>query len=140
MPTNFIASYRELPVYQMAFQGSVSIYYWAQPLLETSDADVIRSLLATSRAICAHIAAAWSQRRQREGFIDNFSTAQLAASEMQSWIEAAIVTGDLTPDAGQDLHDHYRDLYVALDQLMARALTKPQLPQNIPANSLPATA
>jgi len=140
MPTNFIASYRELPVYQMAFQGSVGVYHWAQPLLETSDADFIRSLLATSRAICAHIAAAWSQRRQTEGFIGNLSTAQLAATEMQSWIEAAIVAGELTPDAGQDLHDHYRDLYAALDQLMTNALAMPQISAKTAMNALPATA
>lgn len=140
MSINFIASYRELPVYQMAFQGSIAVYHWAQPLLATSDADFIRSLLAHSRAVCAHIAAAWSQRRHPEGLITHLSTAQLAATEMQSWIEAAIVAGELPPDAGQDLHDHYRSLYVALDQLMAKALTVPQLPQNTPANPLLATA
>ncbi|NEQ44347.1 MAG: four helix bundle protein [Leptolyngbya sp. SIOISBB] len=140
MSIHVIASYQQLPVYQMAFQGSTTVYHWAQPLLATSDADVIGQLLTLSRAICADIAAAWSQRRQRAGFISHLSTAHLAATEMQSWIEAAIVTGALTPDTGQDLHDHYRDLSTALDQLMATAVAVPQLSEKTSVNALPATA
>jgi len=140
MSFNHVTSYRELPVYQMAFQGSIAVFHWAQPLLETSEADFIGQLLATSRAICAHIAAAWSQRRHRAGFIGHLSTAQLAATELQSWIEAAIVAGELPPDAAQDLHDHYRALYTALDQLMATACAVPQLFATTAVNALPATA
>lgn len=140
MQTNCTADYRDLSVYQMALQGSVTIYHWAQPLLETSEADLIRQLLATSRAICVHIAAAWSQRRHREGFIGHLSTAQLIATELQGWLEAAIVAGEFTPDIAQDLHEHYRALYIALDQLMAKALTVPHLARPSAATHLPATA
>lgn len=140
MSINLTTTYRKLPVYQRAFHGSIVIYHWAQPLLETSDASFIRPLLATSRAICTHIATAWSQRRNREGFIGNLSTAQLATADMQSWIEAAIVAGILTPDAGQDLYDYYRELYTALDQLMATPLTASIPLKRTPENALPATA
>jgi len=93
-------------VYQMAVQGSVKLHRWAQPLLETSDIDLIRQVLATAQAVCVNITAAWGQRQCREGFIGNLSTAQLEASEMQIWIEAAIAAGYLDPDSGQDLYDH----------------------------------
>jgi four helix bundle protein len=112
-----------LQVYQMAFQGSVAVARWAQPLLETSEVYLIQQFLATSQAVCAHLAAAWGQRQQRESFIAALSTAQLQAAEMQTWIEAAIAADYLAPDAGQDLYDHYRSLYNALDQLMAIAST-----------------
>ncbi|MEM6433486.1 MAG: four helix bundle protein [Cyanobacteria bacterium P01_D01_bin.115] len=140
MTTHRITSYQQLSAYQMAFQGSIAVYHWAQPLLETSDADVVGQLLTLSRALCADIAAAWSQRRQRAGFISHLSTAHLVATEMQSWIEAAIVTGALTPDAAQDLHDHYRDLSTALDQLMATAVAVPHRSEKDSVNVLPATA
>jgi four helix bundle protein len=112
-----------LQVYQMAFQGSVAVARWAQPLLETSEVYLIRQFLATSQAVCTHLAAAWGQQRHREDFIAALSTAQLQAAEMQTWIEAAIAAGYLAPDAGQDLYDHYRSLYTALDHLMATAST-----------------
>ena len=108
-----------LQVYQMAFQGSVVVARWAQPFLETSEIYLIQQFLATSQAVCAHLADAWGQRQHQESFIAALSTAQLQAAEMQTWIEAAIAAGYLAPDAGQDLYDHYRSLYIALDQLMA---------------------
>jgi len=140
MTIDFIASYRELLVYQMAVQGSIAVYRWAQPLLETSDIYLIRQFLTTSRAVHSHIATAWGQRRHRENFIADLSSAQWEAAEMQIWIEAAITAGYLTPNPGQDLYDHYRTLYTALDQLMATAAVVPNLPENLPANPLPATA
>ena len=129
-----------LQVYQMAFQGSLAVSRWAQPLLETSEVYLIRRFLATSRAVCDHLASAWGQRRYREGFIADLSNAQLEAAEMQTWIEAAIAAGYLAPDAGQDLYDHYRYLYTAFDQLMATAATAPSLLEKTLEKPLPAIA
>lgn len=129
-----------LQVYQMAFQGSVAVARWAQPFLETSEIYLIQQLLATSRAVCDHLAAAWSERRHLERFIAALSTAQLQAAEMQTWIEAAIAAGYLTPDAGQDLYDHYRSLYNALDQLMATASTATISLEENAETALPAIA
>lgn len=112
-----------LQVSQMAFRGSVAVARWAQPLLETSEVYLIQQFFATSQAVCDHLDVAWSQRQHREGFIAALSTAQLQVAEMQTWIEAAIAAGYLAPDAGQDLYDHYRSLYTALDQLIVIAST-----------------
>ena len=129
-----------LQVYQMAFQGSVAVTRWAQPLLEISEVYLIQQFLATSQAVCAHLAGAWGQRQHQESFIAALSTAQLQAAEMQTWIEAAIAAGYLAPDAGQDLYDHYRSLYIALDQLMATASTATISLEENAETALPAIA
>jgi four helix bundle protein len=129
-----------LQVYRMAFQGSVVACRWAQPLLEATDVYLVQQFLATSQAVRAHIAAAWGRRHQRKAFIAGLSTAQLAAAEMQTWIEAAIAAGYLDPGAGQDLYDHYRSLYTALDQLMAVAATAASLSEKKAKSTLPVTA
>lgn len=140
MTLHFITSYQQLPVYQMAFQGSITTYHWVRPLLETSEADLLPQLSATAQAVRAHIVAAWRQRQHQAAFVSELSLAQLAVTEMQRWIEAAIIVGHFDPDAGQDLYDHYRDLYAALDQLMAAALAVPHLVAETAATPLPATA
>ncbi|WOD37187.1 four helix bundle protein [Nodosilinea sp. E11] len=129
-----------LQVYQMAFQGSVAVARWAQPLLEASEVYLIQQFLATSQAVRAHLAAALGQRRHHEGFIAALSTAQLQSAEMQTWIEAAIAAGYLAPDAGQDLYDHYRSLYTALDHLMATASTATISLEKNAETALPAIA
>ncbi len=127
-------------VYQMAVQGSVAIHRWAQPLLETSEIDLIQQCLATSRAVHSYIVTAWSHKHNQESFIGNLSAAQLEAYEIQIWLEAAIAAGYLDPNSGQDLYDYYRNLYKTLDQLMEAALEAPKPIKKTLAPSFPATA
>lgn len=113
-----VHSFRELRVYQLAFQHSVDLYKLVQPLAEDSDTRLACQLLATSRAIRAAIARAWGKRRDRPALISQLSVAHLQTTEMQIWLEAAIHAGYLDADAGQSLCDRYRHLGTALDQLM----------------------
>ena len=117
-----VHSFRDLQVYQLAFDGSVDLYHLIHPFPEGFDVHLARKLLSTSCAVRANIAAAWGKRRHLAALIDHLSMAQLEAAEMQIWIEAAIGAGYLTADAGQGLYDRYRCIDVALDQLMASAV------------------
>jgi len=135
-PTNYLETQQ---VHQMTFQGLKAVAHWAQPRLDTSEVYLIRQFLATAQAVCAHLTTALGQRRHCEGFITALSAAQLQAAEMQTWIEAAIAAGYLTPDAGQDMYDHYRRLYTALDHLMAMASTALIPLENASENALQVT-
>ncbi|WP_169613716.1 four helix bundle protein [Nodosilinea sp. P-1105] len=119
---NFVHSYRDLQVYQLAFEGSVDLYRLIHQFPQGFDTYLAAKLLSTSRAVRANIAAAWGKRRNLAALIGHLSTAQLEAAEMQIWIEAAIAAGYLTAGVGQGLYDRYRCIYVALDQLMASAM------------------
>ena len=118
----FVHSFRDLQVYQLAFEGSVELYHLIQQFPQGFDIYLAGKMLSTSRAVRANIAAAWGKRRNLEALIGHLSTAQLEAAEMQIWIEAAICAGYLNADAGQGLYDRYCCIYVALDQLMASAV------------------
>lgn len=135
-----IQSFRDLQVYQLAYKCSVEVYTLVQTFPENSNPFLTRQLLATSRAVRAHIVAAWSQRRNRETLIGKLSAAQLQAAEMQTWLEAAIGAGYLDGETGQDLYNRYRQLYTALDQLMVTAPTGSTRLEKTPKNNLPATA
>lgn len=116
-----IYRFQDLQVYQLAFGCSSDLYGLLQQFSESGNLPLTRKLLATSHAVRANIAVAWSKRRNPVALIDHLSTAQLAAADMQLWLEAAIATGYLTADAGQDLYDRYRCIYLALDHLMENA-------------------
>lgn len=140
MPKNSIRSFRNLQVYQLAFRCSVDLYDLTQTFPEDSNTNLAQKLLTTSRAVCAHIAAAWGKRRHRTNLISHLSTAQLETTEVQIWIEAAIAAGYLGPDTGQDLCDRYRYLAAALDQLMANASLGTKRWEESDGEALPATA
>lgn len=115
-----IQSFQDLQVYQVAFRCSVDVYDLIQPFPE-AERPLALKLLSTAHAVRAQIAAGWSQRRNRTELLIQLSAAQLATTEMQRWLEAAMAFGYLDADAGQDLYDRYRNLYAVLDQLMETA-------------------
>lgn len=119
--TTSTLTFRDLQVYQLAFRCSADVYHLTQQFPE-AERPLALKLLSTAHAVRAQIAAAWGQRRNRTELLLKLSAAQLAAMEMQRWIEAAFAFGYLDVDAGQDLYNRYRHLYTALDQLMATAV------------------
>jgi len=105
-----------------------------------SDRASALKLSSTAHALRAQIAAAWGQRRNRTELLLKLSAAQLAAMEMQRWLEAAIAFGYLDADAGQDLYDRYHNLDAALDQLMETAAMGASRLEASFADDLPASA
>ncbi|MGP1385385.1 MAG: four helix bundle protein [Thainema sp.] len=133
-------SFQDLQVYQLAFQCSVDLYNLAEQFPDMADMALTQKLLATSRTVRAEIAAAWGQRRNRVALLGKLSAAHLATTEMQTWLETAIAVGDLDADAGQTLHERYRAIGMALDQLMATAAGQGDTWAENPEDTLPATA
>ncbi len=116
-----IYRFQDLRVYQLAFGCSADLYRLLQQFSESGNLPVARKLLATAHAVRANIAVAWGKRRDPVAMIDHLSAAQLAAADMQLWLEAAISVGCLTAEAGQNLYDRYRCIDLALDHLMENA-------------------
>ncbi|MGD1932544.1 MAG: four helix bundle protein [Leptolyngbyaceae cyanobacterium] len=139
MPANF-HSFQDLHVYQWAFKSSVDVYEQVQQFPADSDVRVARQLLATSRAVRAHIAAAWGKRRDREALLSKLSDAHFEATEMQIWIGSAIAAGYLDGEPGQDLCDRYHCIEAALDQLMESASNRVTRLAASDDDVLPATA
>lgn len=135
-----IQRFQDLQVYQLAFRCSVEVFTLAQQFPEDEDRYLVLKLLSTSRAVRAQIAAAWGWRRHRAVLLTKLSAAQLAAADMQTWLEAAICLGYLKPEAGQALHDRYRYLYTVLDQLMETAATGATRLEASLEHDFPATA
>lgn len=134
-----IQSFQNLQVYQLAFRCSVDIYHLIQ-LFPDAERPLALKLSSTAHAVRAQIAAAWGQRRNCAGLLIKLSAAQLAATEMQRWLEAAMAFGYLDVDAGQDLYDRYRNIYGALDQLMATAAARTTQSRGNFEDDLPASA
>lgn len=135
-----VQSFQDLQSYQLAFHCSIDIYHLIQPFPDAERLLALK-LLSTAHSVRAQIAAGWGQRRNCEGLLIKLSAAQLATTEMQRWIEAAIAFGHLDAEAGQDLYDRYRTLYGALDQLMETAAVSTTQPATASfEDDLPASA
>ncbi|NMF84123.1 four helix bundle protein [Nodosilinea sp. P-1105] len=118
---DFIHSYQELQVYQLAFNCSVDIYRLSRGFPEEEQDLLTRQSLTASRSVCASIAEAWGKRRYRKAFVAKLSDAQAEAAEMQTWVQVAVRCGYLDCQAGQELVGHYRTIFAALERLVENA-------------------
>lgn len=114
---DFIHSYQELQVYQLAFNCSMEVYRLSRGFPDEEKELLMRQSLRASRSVCANIASAWGKRRYRKAFVAKLSDAQAEAAEMQTWVQIAIRCGYLDCEAGQELFGHYRTIFAALDRL-----------------------
>jgi len=118
---DFIHSYQELQVYQLAFQCSTKVFQLSRQFPPEERVLLTRQSLAASRSVCASIAEAWGKRRYRKAFVAKLSDAQAEASEMQTWVQFAVRCGYLNREVGQELFGRYRLIDAALDQLIENA-------------------
>ena len=118
---DFIHSYQELQVYQLAFKCSMDVYRLSRGFPDEEKDLLTRQSLTASRSVCASIAEAWGKRRYRKAFVSKLSDAQAEAAEMQTWIQTAIRCGYLPQEVGQELFGRYRLIFAALDRLIDNA-------------------
>ena len=116
--SDFIRSYQELEVYQLAFKCSTHIFQLSRQFPAEERILLTRQALTASRLVCTGIAQAWGQRRYRQTFIAKLSDAQAEAAEMQTWVLFAVQFGYLKREAGQKLLGRYRLIFAALDRLI----------------------
>ncbi|NEQ29564.1 MAG: four helix bundle protein [Leptolyngbya sp. SIO4C5] len=118
---DFIHTYQELQVYQLAFNCVNEVYHLSRSFPKEEEALLTRQTLTASRAVCASIAEAWGKRRYRKAFVAKLSDAQAEAAEMQTWIEIAVLCGYLSREVGQELSGQYRLIFAALERLIENA-------------------
>jgi len=58
----------------------------------------------SSRSVCANLAEAWRKRRYEAAFLLKLNDAEAEATETQTWLEFAVKSGYLAPEAGRDLY------------------------------------
>ncbi|MGP1385384.1 MAG: four helix bundle protein [Thainema sp.] len=118
---DFIQSYQELQVYQLAFKCSTQIFQLSRQFPAEERVLLTRQALTASRSVCASIAEAWGKRRYGKAFVAKLNDAQAEAAEMQTWVQFAVEFGYVKPEVGQALVGRYRIIFAALDRLIEDA-------------------
>lgn len=118
---DFIRSYQELQVYQLALRCTNQLYHLSRQFPEEEKPLLTRQFLSASRSVCTNLAEAWGKRRYRGAFVAKLSDAQSEAAEMQTWIEIAVRCGYVDTEIGQELFGHYCTIFAALECLVENA-------------------
>ena len=109
--------YKELLAYQLAFNEAMRLH-WLLPNLPEEESPLVFRLREVSKEVCAHLAAAWEQRRYANSFEAKLSEAKAAAAKVQTWVAFAVECGYVSLEDGQIHCDLCGDVVVEIEHLI----------------------
>jgi four helix bundle protein len=118
MENPFVISYRELRVYQAAFESAMQVFEKSREFPIEEQKQLTPMLLRASRLVCVNIAQAWQKRRNQGAFIARLNHAETETAATQVWIEFAVLCGYLDAEIGQELHHEYQQVLADLARLI----------------------
>ena len=116
-----VRSYRELRVYQSAFEAAMRIFEATKKFPIEEKYSMVDQMRRSSRSVCANIAEAWRKRRYPAHFVSKLSDSESEAEETRVWLEFSNRCGYLDDRTFDELDEAY-DLI--LGQIV-RMITKP---------------
>lgn len=121
MSTNFITNYRELSIYQVAFESAMQVFEIAQRFPEAERQLLTEHMVRSSRSVCINLVKAWQKRRYQDAFVAKMNQVEVEAAETQTWLEFAILCGYLDAEVGQELFHQYAVVLSAAARLIENA-------------------
>lgn len=85
-----IKDFRELRVYQMAFESAMRVYKLSRAWPAEERYGLTGQVLRSSRSVCANIAEGWRKRRYPASFVSKLSDADAEAAETGVWLKFAV--------------------------------------------------
>jgi four helix bundle protein len=116
-----IRSYRELNVYQAAFEAAMRIFELTKQFPVEERYSMVGQIRRCSRSLCANIGEGWRKRRYKAHFVSKLSDAESEAEETRVWLEFALRCRYLNQDQFEEL-DHVYDNIIGR---LVRMLSKP---------------
>jgi four helix bundle protein len=114
-----IQSFRELRMYQAAFDGAMRIFELSKRFPPAEKYSMVDQMRRSSRSVCANIAEAWRKRRYKAHFISKLSDAEGEAEETRVWLEFAQRCRYLEQDDFDQLDDTYDKILGQLVRMLA---------------------
>ena len=117
-----IRSYRELNVYQAAFEAAMRIFELIKQFPVEERYSMVGQIRRCSRSLCANIGEGWRKRRYKAHFVSKLSDAESEAEETRVWLEFALRCRYLNQDQFEEL-DHVYDNIIGR---LVRMLSEPK--------------
>jgi four helix bundle protein len=113
-----IGHFRELRVYQTAFETAMEIFELSKVWPKEERYALTDQIRRSSRSVCANIAEAWRKRRYVSHFISKLSDADSEAAETQAWLDFALRCGYISQEAHSRLNANCATISGGLVKMM----------------------
>jgi len=120
MRKNEYRGYRDLKVYQMAYQIALDIHQVTKTFPKEEKYSLTGQIRRSSRSVPANLTEAWKKRRYEKAFISKLIDCAGEAGETEVWLDFSKDFGYLRDDQYQQLMQRYdevnRMLYGMIDK------------------------
>ena len=116
-----IRSYKDLRVYNLAFETAMEIFHATKDFPNEEKYALVDQMRRSSRSVCANIVEAWRKRRYRKAFILKLNHSESEACETQVWLQFARACGYIDVDLEARFEDRYSHIISQLYLMMKDA-------------------
>lgn len=109
-----IRSYRELRVYQLAFETALEIQEITKTFPKEEKYSLIDQIRRSSRSICVNIGEAWRKRRYPKNFVSKLSDCESELTETEIWLDFALSFDYISKEKHNELYDKYEHVSAML--------------------------
>ena len=114
-----IRSFRELTVYQKAFEQAMRIFELTKRFPKEEQYSLTDQSRRTSRSVCTNIGEAWRKRRYPAHFVSKLTDADAEATETMIWLDFALNCDYLAPSDHTELSAEYEEIGKMLGAMLA---------------------
>ena len=102
-----IRSYRELRVYQNAFEAAMQIFELTKKFPAEEKYSMVDQMRCSSRGVCSNMAEAWRKRRYPAHFVSKLTDCEGEADETRVWLEFALASSYISQSAFDEIDLKY---------------------------------
>jgi four helix bundle protein len=117
-----IRDFKDLNVYQAAFDSALRIFALSKAFPPEERYSLTDQIRRSARSVCANIAEAWRKRRYPSSFVSKLSDADAEAAETTVWLDTALECGYLKSEV-------HGELVVRYSRICAQLVTMMNAPQ-----------
>jgi len=117
--SNKVESFRDLKVYQLAFDLQQQIFKLTKQFPREELYSLTDQIRRSSRSIGANIAEAWHKRRYVATFVNKLTDADGEQGETQHWLDTSLACGYVSPEGHDALLGTCKDIGRMLGGMLA---------------------
>ena len=114
-----IRGYRELRVYQNAFEAAMLIFRLTKNFPQEEKYSLVDQIRRSSRSVCTNIAEAWRKRKYAAHFTSKLSDSAGEGDETRVWLEVSVACGYIDQKTFDDLDNRYDEILGQLVKMMS---------------------
>ena len=114
-----IRSFRELRVYQNAFEAAILIFKLTKSFPPEEKYSMTDQARRSSRSVCSNIAEAWRKRKYPAHFVSKLSDSAGEADETRVWLDFALHCKYIDHETYEDMDARYDVIIGQLVKMMS---------------------